>query len=279
MPSRASHANDEVVFGARLTSSVIVSGPQLVVRLTRQVAPASSRVVGAGSRSPPRALGGPTRLHVTGRGLGLGAVAAPAPVLTVAVRPVAVVLPLPSLSAPHPAAPARVIITARASARGRDTAAKDNPAAVPLSPLLRRYDHALLDLDGCVWVGDEPTARAVEAVTALRRAGKGIAFVTHDSRVSSEDLVRKLWGQGFQASLEEVVTVGGALQHLLAERADRLRSAFVIGSEAIAAHVDGAGLRVTNGTEFATRPDVVVVGLDERLHYAPPRTAVPAPSP
>ena len=51
-------------------------------------------------------------------------------------------------------------------------------------------------------------------MTALRQAGKGIAFVTNDSRVSGEELVRKLWGQGFQASLEEVVTVGGALQHL-----------------------------------------------------------------
>src|ERR1700716_575179 len=147
---------------------------------------------------------------------------------------------------------------------------------MPLSPLLRRYDHALLDLDGCVWVGDEPTARAVEAVTALRRAGKGIALVTNDSRVSGEDLVRKLWGQGFQASLEEVVTVGGALQHLLAERADRVRNAFVIGSDAIAPHVEDAGLRVTNGTEFATRSDVVVVGLDERLDYAQLRTAVQA---
>src|SRR3989440_12115376 len=136
-----------------------------------------------------------------------------------------------------------------------------------LSPLLRRYDRALLDLDGCVWVGDEPTANAVEAVTALRGAGKGIAFVTNDSRISGEDLVRKLWGQGFQASLEEVVTVGGALQHLLAERADRLRNAFVIGSEAIARHVADAGVRVTNGTEVATPADVGVVGLDEHLRH------------
>ena len=31
--------------------------------------------------------------------------------------------------------------------------------------------------------------------------------------------MRKLWRLGFQASLEEVVTVGGALQHRLAARA------------------------------------------------------------
>jgi len=63
---------------------------------------------------------------------------------------------------------------------------------VPLSPLLARYDHVLLDLDGCVWVGDEPTPRAPEAVTALRAAGKGVAFVTNDARHSGEDFVRKL---------------------------------------------------------------------------------------
>ena len=123
--------------------------------------------MGACSCSLPRALGAGTRLHVTGRGAGLAAaVVAP-------VRTVAVVLPLPSLSAPHPAVPARVIITARASAGGRDTAAKDNPGAVPLPPLPRRDHHALLDLDGCVWVGDEPTPGAVEAVTALRSRGEG----------------------------------------------------------------------------------------------------------
>ena len=30
------------------------------------------------------------------------------------------------------------------------------------------YDHLLLDLDGCLWVGDEPTERATDALTALR---------------------------------------------------------------------------------------------------------------
>ena len=127
---------------------------------------------------------------------------------------------------------------------------------MPLSPLLRRYDHALLDLDGCVWVGDEPTPRAVEAVAALRDAGKGIAFITNDARHSGEDFVRKLWALGFQASLEEIVTVGGAIQHVLAERGDRLGSAYVIGSAAIVRHVADAGVRVVNGTGFASRATV-----------------------
>ena len=87
---------------------------------------------------------------------------------------------------------------------------------MPLSHLLAGYDHVLLDLDGCVWVGDDATPRSVEAVDALRAAGKGVAFVTNDARHSGEDFVRKLWGLGFRASIEEIVTVGAALQFVLA---------------------------------------------------------------
>ena len=137
------------------------------------------------------------------------------------------------------------------------------------------YDHVLLDLDGCVWVGDEPTRGAVEAVGALRAAGKGLTFVTNDARFGGEDFVRKLWRLGFQASLEEVVTVGGALQFLLAERfADR--GAVVIGSPAVHRHVEAAGLRILNHTAFAGRADVVVVAAHERFDYGELREATQA---
>ena len=147
---------------------------------------------------------------------------------------------------------------------------------MPLSPLLRRYDHALLDLDGCVWVGEEPTPRAVEAVSALREAGKGVAFVTNDARLGGEEFVRKLWRLGFQASLEEVVTVGGALQHWLSERRDRAASAFVIGSAAIWRHVEDAGMRIVNRTDLATRADLVVVAAHDDFSYAELRDATQA---
>jgi glycerol-1-phosphatase len=147
---------------------------------------------------------------------------------------------------------------------------------VSLSPLVRRYDHLLLDLDGCVWVGDEPTAGAVDAVAALRDEGKGVAFVTNDARHSGEDFVRKLWRLGFQASLEEVVTVGGALQHFLVERRDGAGSAFVIGSTAIWRHVEDAGLRIVNDTDLASRADLVVVAGHDRFDYAELRGATQA---
>ena len=145
-----------------------------------------------------------------------------------------------------------------------------------LTPLAAAYDHLLLDLDGCVWVGEEPTPRAVEAVTALRDARKGVAFVTNDGRLGGEEFVRKLWRLGFQASREEVVTVGGAIQHWLAERRDRAASAFVIGSEAIWRHVRDAGLTIVNDTDLATRADVVVVAGHDHFSYAELRAATQA---
>lgn len=149
--------------------------------------------------------------------------------------------------------------------------------AAPLSPEIAGYDHVLLDLDGCVWVGDEATPRAALALAALRAAGRGIAFVTNDGRHSVEEFVRKLWGLGIQASAEEVVTVGGALQFLLAERHGAARApAVVIGSPTIHRHVEAAGLRIVNGTDFVSRAAVAVVSGHEQFDFAELRDATTA---
>lgn len=147
--------------------------------------------------------------------------------------------------------------------------------AVTLSPLLRGYDHILLDLDGCVWVGGDPTPRAAEAIAALRANGKRLAFVTNDSRLGPEDFVRQLWASGIQASLEEIVSVGAAIQHLLAERFDGAR-AVVIGSVALHRHVIDAGLRVVNRTDRVADATVVVVGVHDRFDYGELREATRA---
>jgi glycerol 3-phosphatase-2 len=145
---------------------------------------------------------------------------------------------------------------------------------VPVAPGLEPYDTFLLDLDGCVWVGDQPTPGAVEAVGALRAAGRRLAFVTNDARHGEDDFVRKLWGLGFQAAREEIVTAGGALQHVLAESGHA--TAFVIGSAAVHRHVADAGLRILNGSDLADRADVVIVSGHDRFDFGELRGAVQA---
>jgi glycerol 3-phosphatase-2 len=143
---------------------------------------------------------------------------------------------------------------------------------MPLTPFVTAYDQVIMDLDGCVYLGGEPIDGAPEAITALREGGKRIAFVTNDPRSSTEDYVQRLWGMGIQASLADVVTVGGAVQHVLAERY-RGRTVFAIGTEALRRHVADSGLRLLNGTDLATRADVVVVGGTEDLVYEDLRIA------
>jgi HAD superfamily hydrolase (TIGR01450 family) len=137
---------------------------------------------------------------------------------------------------------------------------------VPLSPAVRPYDHLLLDLDGTVWVGDSAIPGAIDAVAALREAGKAVLFLTNDVRLAPEAFVRKLWRLGFQASVGEVLSVGAALQFWLAQGEPR-RTAFVVGAQALVDHVAEAGLRIVNGTTFAPRADVVVVGGHDRFGF------------
>jgi HAD superfamily hydrolase (TIGR01450 family) len=150
----------------------------------------------------------------------------------------------------------------------------DRQGRVSVSSSAGRYDHLLLDLDGCLWLGDEALEGASEAVAALREAGKGLAFLTNDVRHAPEELVRKLWRLGFQASVSEVVTAGAAVQRALAPRGGG--AAFVIGSQALVDHVAAAGLRIVNRTELASRADVVVVGGHEAFDYEELRVATQA---
>ena len=141
-----------------------------------------------------------------------------------------------------------------------------------LSPFLSRYEQVILDLDGCVWTGGEPIDGSPRAIEALRSAGMRVAFATNNSRSTTEEYVAQLWRAGVQASLADVVTSGGAMQHLLAETRTG-RTAFVVGTEAMHRHVEAAGLKVMNGTDLASRAEVVVVAATEQFTYDDLRTA------
>jgi glycerol-1-phosphatase len=144
-----------------------------------------------------------------------------------------------------------------------------------LSPLLAHYDHLLLDLDGCVWVGDHATPRAREALAEIRGAGKTISFVTNDAALAPEEYVRKLWSLGLQASLEEIVSVGAAIQYTLADRTPGTPT-FVIGSPAIFRHVVDAGQRIVNNSDRAVEAQIVVVAIHDGFGFGELRTATQA---
>src|SRR5205085_10034978 len=131
-------------------------------------------------------------------------------------------------------------------------------ADMTVTPRFNRYRHGLLDRDGCVWVGEQRRRGAPGAIAELRDAGKSLAFLTNDPRRSPEEYVRKLWTVGIRASLAEVVAVGGAIQHVLAQGRSR-PEAYVIGAPPVFRHVSEAGMRSVTGTPKAPRPQPGVI--------------------
>jgi HAD superfamily hydrolase (TIGR01458 family) len=88
----------------------------------------------------------------------------------------------------------------------------------------------LIDLDGVLYVEEEPIAGAVDAVDRLRRSGLGLRFVTNTTAHSRARTLDKLTRLGFSVADPELVTPAGlAVQHCL-ERG-RHRVALIMNDE------------------------------------------------
>lgn len=73
----------------------------------------------------------------------------------------------------------------------------------------------LFDLDGVLYIGQQPVPGAIEAVESIRKAGIAVRFVTNTSTLSLHSLQQKLNGLGFNAVPEEVMSAPQAtIQHL-----------------------------------------------------------------
>jgi phospholysine phosphohistidine inorganic pyrophosphate phosphatase len=64
----------------------------------------------------------------------------------------------------------------------------------------------LLDIDGVLYVGDEPIDGAHDALTELRRIGGGLRLVTNTTSRSRRQVAEHLRELGFETSIEEILT-------------------------------------------------------------------------
>jgi len=122
----------------------------------------------------------------------------------------------------------------------------------------------VFDLDGCVWQGSTLNPGAAETLTALHRAGRGVAFLTNNSRATGAEMRDKLHRLGLTFA-EHVLTPLEILGTLIADRFGRSR-VLVIGAPEMAAVVAAAGHEVLGPKDFRTAT-VVAVGNDFDLSY------------
>jgi len=116
----------------------------------------------------------------------------------------------------------------------------------------------VFDLDGCVWQGERLNPGAAEALAALHRAGRGVAYLTNNSRARGAEVAAKLRRLGVTPS-EHALTPLEIFGDVVAERFGRSR-VLVIGASEAAGHT----LVDTKDWRQAT---VVAVGNDFDLTY------------
>jgi HAD superfamily hydrolase (TIGR01458 family) len=118
----------------------------------------------------------------------------------------------------------------------------------------------LVDLDGVLYVEDEPIPGAVEAVQAFRDAGVGLRFVTNTTQRSRGQTLEKLERLGMPVAPDELITPAVlAVEHCRSRGHERV--ALLMADDVKA---DFAEL-----TETDEHADAVVVGdLGERFDYA-----------
>jgi HAD superfamily hydrolase (TIGR01450 family) len=133
-------------------------------------------------------------------------------------------------------------------------------------PLADRFDAWLVDLDGVVYVGDDPLPGSEEAIAELRSRGHLVLFVTNDPRSSRAFYAAKLSGMGVPTTPDDVMTSASATADVLEAAGLGGATVFVIGSDALKDEMRRVGCVVLDGRE-GLRADLVVVGGHEGFDY------------
>lgn len=115
-----------------------------------------------------------------------------------------------------------------------------------------------LDLDGVVWLADEPIPGAATAVAALRDAGERLAFVTNNSSVPREEVAAKLARHGIDPG-DDVITSAMAAAELV-EPGERV---LVCAGPGVVLELEERGIEVVRDGDA----DVVMVGFHRDFDY------------
>ncbi|MBB3604198.1 HAD superfamily hydrolase (TIGR01450 family) [Mycolicibacterium sp. BK556] len=124
-----------------------------------------------------------------------------------------------------------------------------------MTTLAQQHDCLLLDLDGTVFRGHEPTEGAIGALEAahIRKL-----FVTNNASRAADDVAAHLRELGFVAHADDVVTSAQSAAHLLADQLAPGSKVLIVGTDALAGEIEAVGLVPVR--TFDDEPVAVVQG-------------------
>jgi HAD superfamily hydrolase (TIGR01450 family) len=123
-------------------------------------------------------------------------------------------------------------------------------------------EHWLLDLDGVVWLGDDPIPGAAAAIGRLRASGRAVGFFTNNSFARRADLIEKFAAHDIEADEHDIMSSAEAAADLVAP-GERV---FVLGGNGIVEALQAKGIEILPA-EASMHAEVVIVGLDRDLHF------------
>jgi glycerol-1-phosphatase len=131
-----------------------------------------------------------------------------------------------------------------------------------MKSLANQHDCLLIDLDGTVFRGAEPTHGAVQS---LAEVNSRKLFVTNNASRSAGQVAAHLRELGFSAAADDVVTSAQSAAHLLATELPAGSRVLNVGTEALADEVSAVGLRPVR--RFEDKPVAVVQGLSVTIGW------------
>lgn len=120
----------------------------------------------------------------------------------------------------------------------------------------------IFDLDGTIYIGDEPITGGDKVLKQLRNEGTKIRFVTNNPRFSREFYAEKLNGMDIEAKVDEIVTSGWLTAKYLKNNPS-YGTVFMIGEKQLQIELLAAGIQMA---EVETA-DTVLVSFDTTLSY------------
>jgi glycerol-1-phosphatase len=124
-----------------------------------------------------------------------------------------------------------------------------------VSTLAQDHDCLLLDLDGTVFRGHEPTSGAMETLAVVRSR---ILFVTNNASRGPAEVAQHLCAMGFNAKPDDVVTSAQSAARLLREQLQPGAAVLIVGTDSLAAEVQQLGLKPVR--QWSDGPVAVVQG-------------------
>ena len=117
----------------------------------------------------------------------------------------------------------------------------------------------VIDLDGVIWLAEEPIPGSADAVARLREAGHGVVFATNNASPTVAELRERLAKAGIAAEPDELVTSAQAAASMLEPGS----TAVVCADEGVLEALSARGVTI-----MAEGPaDAVVVGWTRRFDF------------